>query len=481
MMRLGFGARLFAIFVTSLVALQLLAVVAFVLQRSRATDSELRLPLPDQAAALAELLDGLPKTDWPKVLRAANSVDLSVRIVERRPDGREPDWYEAPLVDFILRRYLGTLGDRPVRVRVEPSNEVLAGPLRLLAWVSPGTIEIEIGLKGGETLVVSAGGVLALSVVGLPPGFWAGMLGLLVAGVALHLLRREARPLRDLAAAVDRVPLGAEAPAIPDRPRSAPEIRALIGAFNRLTGRIADLLRARMALMGGISHDLRTYVTRLRLRADLIPDRQERARTIADLDEMSRLLDDSLLACRTGVPVINEELVAIAPLLAREVSDRTPPAPGKAQGSAPVSLTLAPEAETAEVLGDPIALRRLFANLVDNALKYGGVADIAAGVDRAAPEGPALVVTIDDDGPGIPDEQRAALLEPFARADASRNRATGGAGLGLAIARGVAEQHGGTLTLGDAPSGGLRATVRLPMFVTDAGPGSTGTRSSGDG
>ncbi|MDC7786807.1 ATP-binding protein [Rhodoplanes sp. TEM] len=467
MMRLGFGARLVAIFVGSLVALQLLAVVAFVLQRSRATDSALRLPLPDQAAALAELLDDLPRSDWPKVLRAANSVDLSVRIVERRPDGREPDWYEAPLVDFILRRYLGRLGDRPVRVRVEPSSEVLVGPLRLLAWVSPGTIEIEIGLEGGETLVVSAGGVLALSIAGLPPGFWAGLLGLGVAGLALFLLRREARPLRELAAAVDRVPLGTAAPPIPDRATNAPEIRALIGAFNRFTGRIADLLRARMALMGGISHDLRTYVTRLRLRADLIPDAQERARTVADLDEMSRLLDDSLLASRTGAPMVNEELVAVAPLLAREVADRTPKAADGADAAPPVSLTVAPEAAAAEVLGDAIALRRLFANLVDNALRYGRVARIAATVaPRGGDMAAMLIVTVDDDGPGIPEQDRAAMLEPFARADASRNRATGGAGLGLAIANGVATQHGGTLTLADAPGGGLRATVRLPVFET---------------
>lgn len=130
--------------------------------------------------------------------------------------------------------------------------------------MSPGSVEIEVGLKGGETLIVSAGGVLSLSVLGLPPGFWAGILGLGIAAVALYLLRREARPIRRLAETVDAMPLGAEAAIIPDSPRSAPEIRALIGAFNRLTERIADLLRARMALVGGISHDLRTYVTRLR-------------------------------------------------------------------------------------------------------------------------------------------------------------------------------------------------------------------------
>jgi signal transduction histidine kinase len=112
------------------------------------------------------------------------------------------------------------------------------------------------------------------------------------------------------------------------------------------------------------------------------------------------------------------------------------------------------------VLGDAVALRRLFANLIANALAYGQEARIAATVAAAD-----LVVTIDDRGPGIPAQDRAAMLEPFVRAEGSRNRRTGGAGLGLAIARGVAEAHGGRLSLGDAPGGGLRASVTLPLFM----------------
>lgn len=452
MIRLGFGARLFAIFVTSLLALQLLAVVAYMLQRSRATEGGLRLPLPDQAAALVELLETMPKEQWPQLLRAANGADLSVRISENRPDSREPAWYEAPVVELILRRYLSALGDREVRVRVEPSSELLAGPLKALAWVSPGAVEIEVGLKSGETLIVAAGGVLSLSVLGLPPGFWAGTLGLGVAAVALVLLRREARPLRDLADAVDRVPLGAEAHAVPDAPKSAPEIRALIGAFNRLTERIAGLLRSRMALVGGISHDLRTYATRLRLRADLIPDAAEREKAIHDLADMSRLLDDSLLAFEAATPIHSEELILLAPILVREAEDRR-----LAGGS--VTLDIRGAARTAQVLGDAVALRRLIANLTENAITYGGEARIAAGVHDGR-----LLVTVDDRGPGIRAGDREAIMQPFVRLEDSRSRGTGGAGLGLAIARGVAESHGGRLTLGDAPGGGARATLELAMF-----------------
>ena len=213
------------------------------------------------------------------------------------------------------------------------------------------------------------------------------------------------------------MPLGAEAAIIPDSPRSAPEIRALIGAFNRLTERIADLLRARMALVGGISHDLRTDVTRLRLRADLIPDAAERSKVVGDLDEMSRLLDDSFLAYRSGTPVHNEELVEVALLLAREVEDR-------ARANKSVTICLLHGAKDAEVLGDAIALRRLFANLIDNAIAYGREARITADLCQDT-----VVVTIDDSGPGIREEDRAAMMELFVRQDASRSRRTGAPGL----------------------------------------------------
>ena len=343
---IGFGStRLFIIFVTSLVALQLLAVLAFFVQRSRDTDTGLRMPLPDQAAALVELLEGTPKAQWPLLLRATSSTDLRVRVADTRPEAREPAWYEMPLVDFILRRYLASLGGREVRVRVEPSSELFAGPLKALAWVSPGAVEIEVGLRSGEYLIVATGGLLSLSALGFPPGFWAGVLGFAVAVITVLMVRREARPLRDLADAVDRMILPGKATALADVPRGAPEIRALIAAFNRLSQRIADLLKARMALVGGISHDLRTYATRLRLRAELIAEPDERAKAIHDLDDMQRLLDDSLLAIESGASRRAEELVDIAPILEREIEDRR-------RAGAAVSLSIAPAARSAQLIGD---------------------------------------------------------------------------------------------------------------------------------
>jgi signal transduction histidine kinase len=465
MIRLGFAARLFIIFVTSLAALQLLAVVAFFLQRSWDTDSGLRMPLPDQAAALVELLESMPKEQWPLVLRATSGTDLRVRISDGPPQGREAAWYEAPVVELILRRYLASLGGREVRVRVEPSSELLAGPMQALAWASPGAVEIEVALKSGETLVVATGGILHLSMLGFPPGFWAGVLGFAVAVVTILMVRREARPLRDLVQAVDRMTLPGKADPIPDPPRGAPEIRALVAAFNRLAERIAQLLKARMALIGGISHDLRTYATRLRLRAELIGDARERAKAIHDLDDMKRLLDDSLLAIEAGAPARTEELIEIAPILEREAEDRC-------RTGAAVALTVSPAARGAQLIGDALALRRLIANVTDNALAYGRVALIGAEV-----EGADLVIRVDDEGPGIGPADREMVFEPFVRLEQSRSRSTGGAGLGLAIARNVAETHGGRLTLETAPGGGTRAVITLPLFRPDAGGSSRSARS----
>ena len=456
MVRVRFGTRLLLIVLTGLVALQLLGAAIYLLQRSRDTETGLRLPLPDQAAALAELLEQTPKESWPLVLRAANSTDLRVRVLENATATPQQAWYEAPVADLVRRRYARALGNRDVFVHVDPSSELFSGPLEAFSWLSPGAVEIEIGLRTGDRLVVMASGGFGLSIFGVPPGFWAAILALVIAAATVLMLRREARPLRDLAEAVDRIDPAEGDHAVPDAPNSALEIRALIAAFNRLGERVADLLKARMTLIGGISHDLRTYATRLRLRTEFIGNESERAKAVQDLDDMRRLLDDSLMAIEAATPDRHEELIGVADLLEREVSDRR-------LAGASVSLAFEGKARDAEILGDPVALRRLFANLTDNAIAYGGEARIAA-----ATTGERIVVTIDDRGSGIDQNLREAVFEPFVRLEESRNRNTGGAGLGLAIARKVAEAHGGTLTLAEAPGGGARAIVELPLFVTTA-------------
>jgi signal transduction histidine kinase len=313
-------------------------------------------------------------------------------------------------------------------------------------------IEFHIGLRSGELLIIDAYTRLPVTPLGLPVGFGAGLFGSIVALLALLVMQRETRPLAQLAAAVDRVDLSADPPALPDARRSAPEIRAVIAAFNRLQARLAEMLRARMTLVGGIAHDVRTFATRLRLRVEHIPDDAERERAVADIEDMIRLLDDALLSTRAGAGGLSQEMVEFVALIAAEVHDR------RAQG-APVDLVTDAPARDAIVLGDRLALRRVLANIIDNALAYGHAAHV-----RTALKDGAVVVSVDDEGLGIPTDQWRAVLEPFHRLEKSRNRATGGAGLGLAVVRSLVEAHGGSIDIAAAPSGGTQVNIALPVF-----------------
>jgi signal transduction histidine kinase len=190
----------------------------------------------------------------------------------------------------------------------------------------------------------------------------------------------------------------------------------------------------------------------LRLRVEHIPDAAERQRAIADIDDMSWLLDDALLSTRSGAGGLSQEMIEFAALVRADVEDR------RAQGD-PVDIEVENGASEAVVLGDRLALRRVLSNIVDNALNYGRVAHVRAGI-----RGESIVVSIDDEGPGIPEDQRQVTLEPFYRLEKSRNRSTGGAGLGLAVVRSLVEAHGGTIDISAAPGGGARVNVALPIF-----------------
>ena len=313
-------------------------------------------------------------------------------------------------------------------------------------------VELRIALSTGETLVVDASTRLPVTRLGLPLGLAAGLLGTIIGLLALLVMQRETRPLARLAAAVDRVDLSADPPPLPEARSSAPEIRAVIAAFNRLQARLGEMMRARMTLVGGIAHDVRTFTTRLRLRVDKIPDAAGQQRAIADIDDMIKLLDDALLSSRVGAGPLSQEMVEFAALVATEADDR------RVQDHA-VDLALDEATKAIIVLGDRLALRRVIANILDNALKYGRVAHL-----RTRLQDDAVILTVDHEGPGIPAHQRWAMLEPFNRLEISRNRSTGGAGLGLAVVRSLVEAHGGTIEIADAPGGGTRVKIALPVF-----------------
>ncbi|MEM9047504.1 MAG: ATP-binding protein [Pseudomonadota bacterium] len=399
------------------------------------------LPSPARLEAMADLIERMPAQERAAVAAVLVAPFLTLEVAPG-PFAPAPWPQLRPADERVLAGYRQALSHRALAVVPLTRN-------RFISVLN--AVEFRLGLASGEILIVTSTSPVFVAPFGVPAGLAAGLVGILIALVTLIMLHREFRPLSRLAAMVDRIePSGEMVALAPLRARS-PELRSLIAAFERLQGRIATLLRARMALVGGIQHDLRTFATRLRLRIDGIADAQTRARAVSDIEQMIALLDDALLASRAGVRALDEELVDLAALLAAEVSDRL-------ASGAPVRLHVDPGDAT--VLGDRLALRRIFANLVENALEYGQRAEIVLRPGRAD-----VAVAIDDAGPGIPHDRREILLEPFTRLETSRARKTGGAGLGLAVVNTLVAAHDGRVEIGNAPSGGARVRVLLPRFL----------------
>lgn len=288
-----------------------------------------------------------------------------------------------------------------------------------------------------------------------PPLFtewhWKTLGAMIAAMLALSLpawllARALSRPLAQLAEAADRAGTGARLPPLPGGWR---EVRDLAAAVRTMHARLASHAEGRTAMLAGMAHDLGTPLSRIAFRLEGLPE-EARARAAADIAEMRAMIAATLAFARdeAEAPISTRlDLGSLLDSLAEDIAE------------AGEAVTLDP-GPRAVVRGDPGALRRLFANLVDNAVRYGGGATIAWHVS-----GSSVAVCVDDDGPGVDAATAERLFQPFVRGDPSRNRETGGTGLGLAIVRGVATRHGGAVTLQNRPGGtrGARARVVLPL------------------
>ena len=264
--------------------------------------------------------------------------------------------------------------------------------------------------------------------------------------------RRMARPIRAFADAADRVGRDSSAPMI--REDGPAELRVAARALNAMQGRIAEQMSERQAMVAAIAHDLRTPLSRIAFRIEGADDRL-REPIQRDIDQMKAMISATLDFVRGNVRQGMGERIDLSALLSALVED-------DAQVGRPVRWRTAPPA-SCMVAGDRVALRRMIQNLLDNALKYGGEAELALRIE----DGAARIV-IADRGPGLAPEDIEAMFAPFVRQDPSRNRETGGAGLGLAIARAIARDHGGDVTLSPREGGGLEATVSLPVATEQA-------------
>ena len=273
-----------------------------------------------------------------------------------------------------------------------------------------------------------------------------------IVSVLALILRRITRPLKALTGRLERF-ADTRAPGRPLDPEGPSDVRALIAAHNAMEGRIAALLEEKDVMLGAIGHDLKTPLAALRVRIESVEDEGERARMAVTIENIVRTLDDILSLARVGRPRSPAEPTELSALVASVVEDYEDM--GEAVELGDTQRIVAPLRA--------IWLRRALNNLIGNALRYGEVARVSLRRD-----GSMAVVRIEDDGPGIAASDMARMQEPFTRGEPSRNSATGGAGLGLTLARAIAEQHGGTLSLANrhAPDGavaGLAAELRLPL------------------
>jgi signal transduction histidine kinase len=265
-----------------------------------------------------------------------------------------------------------------------------------------------------------------------------GLVAAFVARMAMRPLKQLAQAATDLGNNIEREPLPV---------RGARELRQAAAAFNLMQSRIRSHIRQRAHILAAITHDLQTPLTRLRLRLEKVDDTELRDKLVNDLSAMQAMVREGLDLARSMDSAEGMQRMDLDSLVDSVCSDAV-------DAGQPVSFS---GATHTSLMARPIALRRCLTNLIDNAVKYGHEADVHVAYD----DGFSLI-QIRDKGPGIPAAEKEKVFEPFYRLEDSRSRETGGTGIGLTIAKNIAEQHGGTLTLGNLRTGGLEVVLRLP-------------------
>jgi hypothetical protein len=271
------------------------------------------------------------------------------------------------------------------------------------------------------------------------------------AALTLWAVRRLTAPVRTLAEAAEALGRDVNAPPLPED--GPTEVAVAAVAFNTMASRIRRFVQDRTELLTAIGHDLRTPITRLKLRAEFVEDEEQRGKILADLEELEAMVSATLAFgrdARATEAVTSLDLAELLRTILDDAGDARPDLADKLGYEGPAHLT---------VQARSLSLKRALVNLVGNAVNYGGSARV-----RLLPEtGRMVVIEIEDDGPGIAPAEMDRVFEPFHRGEPSRSRETGGVGLGLPIARNILRAHGGDITLMNRPTGGIKATVTLPV------------------
>lgn len=350
-----------------------------------------------------------------------------------------------------LRRQLAALlGERPESVVLWVMRDAIA-PAPPGRFHPPAAIELHEGFVAARRLEDGRWHVLRSVVEGFPDAFDRQVIGsasiglLVLIPLAWMFARALTAPIRRFAQAANR--MGADPRAAPLPLNGPPEMDDAARAFNAMQARVVRLLEQRVQIIGAIAHDLRTPLTRLAFRLNDLPEPLN-ARVTHDIQEMTQLIASAVDFSRDRALSQRRERLDLRALAERVADDQ-------ADQGHDVTLLAGP---APTVRGDPVALRRAIVNLADNAVKYGERARL-----RLTVQDDLCRLEVDDDGPGISAPLQQRVFEPFFRLESSRNRDTGGSGLGLAVVHATVVDHGGEVQLGNRPEGGLRVSILLPL------------------
>lgn len=475
------GGQLIVLLLSALLLAQAAALIIFSDERRQALRDTHNLGILERTASVRRVLERTPSSLRDDILVAVGSRQLKFWISADSPIDPGADRYHARWLASELTALLPADLREPVRVHVDDMGSTVwrrhrhhhdwdtdrrphrdddafgfdsdtddfdadderhgaAGMHRDLV-----DLTVSVPLSDGQWLNA------ATSFRGPPAGWaWPYLLSMLltiaaILAVVVLTVRRITRPLTALSSAAERLGRGETIdPLTETGPR---ELRRATAAFNAMQTRLTRFLRDRTTMLAAIGHDLRTPITALRLRAELVEDEETRYKLLETLEEMQRMTEATLAFAREEAELEETRLVDLSALVGSLCDDL-----------AEMGLAVAFEdGDKTPLACRPVALRRVFRNLIENAVAYGQRARVALNADSEE-----VRITIDDDGPGIPEADRERVFSPFVRLEGSRSRETGGIGLGMSIARSIARGHGGDITLENRPEGGLRATVHLP-------------------
>jgi len=448
--------RMLLVLLVGLIVSHLIGAWIYVMDREAAVREVGGLATAQRIVNLTRLVADVPDEWRHRIIAASSDQNFRVAVLHQAPQLTDAD-DRGPIADAVRAYLIDQLRLDGQRTPTVIASDSIAPPFAGPGFMRHGPMMMRdpmIGLVDLQVVIPLTAGEWLSFATALPRTenlfshqFIVSMIlmAIVILGVSIWAARRVTTPLTLLATAAQR--LGRDVNAPPLQEAGTIEVRRASRAFNDMQAQLRQFIDSRTQLLAAISHDLRTPLTLLRLRTEGVADGEDKDKMLATLTDMETMIGATLQYARdemTNEPIRKTDLTALVQSVVDDMAD----------ADHDVAMSPSPP-----ILFDcqPSTLKRAMTNLIDNAVKYGTRARVAL-----RESGQSIEITVDDDGPGLSPDELEHVLQPFYRVEVSRNRDSGGVGLGLAIAKSLIERHGGTLTLSNRPPGGLRAQVTLP-------------------